>query len=241
MGKVNIDLLNSCTAENCCTNELVILPLNGDVGFEEYFDHKAKQVIKAKSIFSPEEQNKLMLAYPAPDSKIPYVFERFFDSPVIVARNHVFEGCFAIDISDYIGKTNEDAFGRLMTYMHSNPDTVYVLFMYSDNKNEIDGMYDFLSRYDEIRLVRIPLPEPKVLVEYTTDKIYDFSTHINPKSTEILNDYFSKNNGGYDMADYLIRYLKNSGYDGEPDPLKEAIANVDPKWNSVNGGSNFGY
>ena len=241
MNKLSKDFLTSCTEVNCCANELVILPLDGDVGFEEYYDHKAKEIIKAKKIFSPLEQNKLMLEYPKPDAKEAYVFERFFESPIIVARNHEFEGCFAIDISAYIGKTDHEYFEKLIRYMRSNRDAVYLLFMYSNNTNEIQSMYDFLSRYDDVKMVSIPLPDAKVLTEYTVSKIRDFSLHVKSPVFAYLQKYFTKAKCGYDLADYLIRYLKTTGYAGDLAAMKDATEKIDASWRGKSGSSSFGY
>lgn len=241
MNKLNKEIKNSCTAENCCINEIVVLPQEGDVGFDEYFEHKAKEVIKAKKLFSPLDHNKLMLAYPKPDSKEADIFERFFESPSIVARNHEFEGCFAIDISAYKGKTDHEFFEKLMAYMQRNKNAVYVLFFYSDNKNEIMNMYDYLSRYDEIRLVSIPLPDAKTLTDYTVSKIRDFSLHVKSPVYAFLQKYYSRVKCGYDLADYLVRYLKNTGYTGDLPPMKEAIEKVDAVWSTNYTNTSFGY
>ncbi len=231
MNKLKEELLKDLTPDNCCKNELVVLPQSGDVGFEEYFHHKTRAIMKAKKLFSPQEQNGLMLSYPKPDSKEPYVFERFFESPSVVACNHAFEGCFAIDISAYIGKTNEETFEKLIAYMHSNNHTVFLLFLYSDNKNEVRQMHGQLSRYDEIKLVDIPLPDAKMLTDYTMSGIRDFSLHIKSDVEKYLEKYYEKKNLGYDYADFLVRYLKNNGYAGEIEPMKEATNKVDLIWN----------
>ena len=241
MNKLSRDILNACTWENCCSNELVVLPKEGDVGFEEYYEHKAKEIVKAKKIFSPIDQNKLMLAYPKPEAKEAFVFERFFESPSIVSRNHEFEGCFAIDISAYIGRTDHEYFKRLMAYMHSNKNAVYLLFFYSDNKNEIQSMHDFLSRYDEIRMISIPLPDAKTLTDYTVSKIRDFSLHVKSPVYAFLQKYFSKKKCGYDLADYLVRYLRNTGYSGDLPPMKEATEKVDAIWHTSSANTGFGY
>ena len=241
MNKLSKEIQNACTAENCCMNEMVVLPQDGDVGFDEYFEHKAKEVIRAKKIFSPLDQNKLILAYPKPVSKEPYVFERFFESPSIVARNHEFEGCFAIDISAYIGKTDHEYFEKLMSYMYSNKNAVYLLFFYSDNKNEIQNMYDYLSRYDDIRMVNIPLPDAKTLTDYTVSKIRDFSLHVKSPVYAFLQKYYSRMKCGYDLADYLVRYLRNTGYAGDLPPMKDATEKVETLWRTNNINTGFGY
>lgn len=223
MKKLSNDFLSMCDASNCCVDELVVLPQDGETGFEEYYEHKAKEIVKAKKIFSPLEQNMLMLAYPQEDAKEPYVFERFFESATIVARNHEFEGCFAIDISAYIGKENHEYFSRLISYMHQNRNAVYLLFMYSNNVNEIRAMFDFLARFTEIRKVEIPLPSANQLTEYTVAKIRDFSLHVKNPIYAFIQKYYSQNNFGYDAADYLVRQLKNAGYQGDIQTLKDVF------------------
>jgi len=223
--KINSDILSKCDATNCCMDELVVLPLNGETGFEEYYEHKAKEIVKAKKIFSPLEQNMLMLAYPHQDAKEPYVFERFFESATIVAKNHEFEGCFAIDISAYIGKENHEYFSRLISYMHQNRNAVFLLFMYSDNTNEINSMFENLSRFSEIRKLEIPLPTAKQLTEYTVSKIRDFSLHVKNPVYNYIQKFYSQNKFGYDTADFLVRQLKNAEYQGDHQMLKDIFEN----------------
>lgn len=176
-----------------------------------------------------------------PDSKEAYVFERFFESPSIVARNHEFEGCFAIDISAYIGKTDHEYFEKLMAYMHSNKNAVYLLFFYSDNKNEIQNTFDYLSRYDEIRMVSIPLPDATALTDYTVSSIRDFSLHVKTPVCAFLHKYYSRKGCGYDLADFLVRYLKNTGYTGDLPSMKEATEKIDVLWRTNNTYTGFGY
>ena len=241
MSKISSDCLRQCNSTNCCMNEFVSLPEDGDVGFEEYYEHKAKEIVKCKKIFSPLDQNMLMLAYPKPDAKEPYVFERFFESPTIVARNHEFEGCFAIDVSAYIGKENDEYFDKLMSFIHRNKNAVYVLFMYSNNVKEIESMYESVSQYDEIRKVNIPLPSAKELTEYTIAKIRDFSLHVKSPVYSYLQKYYSQRSGGFDYADYLVRYLKDKNYQGDLPEMKETVLEIDAKTTSGGSKSNFGY
>ncbi len=231
MNKLKKEFLKDLTPENCCMNELVVLPKSGDVGFEEYFDHKTREVMKAKKIYSRQAYNGLMLSYPGPDAKEPYVFERFFESPNVVACNHSFEGCFAIDISEYIGKTSEAGFEKLIAYMHDNPDMVFLLFMYSDSKSEIRQMHEYLTKYDEIRLVNIPLPDAKMLTDYTLSGIRNYNLPVKGEVEKYLEKYFEEKVIGYDYADFLVRYLKNNGYKGEIAPIEEAANKVDMIWN----------
>lgn len=227
MKKMNNEFLSKCNASNCCMDELVVLPKDGETGFEEYYEHKTKEIVRVKKIFSPLEQNMLMLAYPHQDAKEPYVFERFFESATIVAKNHKFEGCFAIDISAYIGKESHEYFSRLISYMHQNRDAVYLLFMYSNNTNEINSMFEFLSRFAEIRKLEIPLPSAKQLTEYTVSKIRDFSLHVKNPVYFYIQKYYTHNNFGYDVADYLVRQLKNAGYQGDIQTVKDIFGNYE--------------
>ncbi len=239
MRKLSREFLEKCLNGNFCTNELVVLPVEGDVGFEEYFDYKTSEVIKSKRIFSPEEQNKLLLAYPHPDSKDPNIFDKFFESPSIVAKNHEFEGCFGIDITDYIGRTEDEHFQRLLTYILTNTSAVYLLIVFSNNKNEIASMYDILNQYSEYRLVDLGLPEVNDLVEYTVSKIRDFSTHVKKPIYKFLEQYYENKKCGYETAEQLVRILKANSFMGKEEDLKKAIEQMDA--DGKTGGSSLGF
>lgn len=239
MGKLKRDFLDKCLNGNICTNELVVLPVLGDVGFDEYFNYKTSEVIKAKRIFSPEEQNKLLLSYPPIDSKEPNIFDKFFESPSIVAKNHEFEGCFGIDITDYIGKTDDDHFQRLLTYISTNTSAVYMLILFSNNKNEIASIYDILNQYAEYRLVNLGLPEINDLVEYTVSEIRDFTTHVKKPIYTSLKQYYENKEYGYETADRLVRLLKANDFTGKVEDLRKIIEKMDS--NSRISGSSLGF
>ena len=131
MKKLSDKFMNSVNPEFACINELAVLPENGDCGFIEYFDYKADRIIEMKKIFSSfSSQNKLMLEYPGADCKESDVFERFFESPSVIADNHNFEGLFAIDISNYINKLEHERFQALISYIKANfkGDKLYYYF-----------------------------------------------------------------------------------------------------------------
>ncbi len=239
MNKLKRSFLEECLTGNTCTNELVVLPLDGDVGFDEYFNYKTSEVIKAKRIFSPEEQNKLLLTYPPLDAKEPNIFDKFFESPSIVAKNHVFEGCFGIDITDYIGKTDDVHFQRLLTYISNNTSAVYLLIVFSNNKNEIASMYDVLSQYSEYRIVNLGLPEINDLVEYTVSRIRDYTTHVKKPIYKSLENYYEKKKCGYETADRLVRLLKANNFTGKVEDLSTIIEQMEA--NSRVSGSSLGF
>lgn len=239
--KLSPEVLGMCTPANCTMNELVVLPQDGEAGFEEYFQYKVRTVIDAKHIFSPLAQNHLMLSYPAPDCSEPYAFPQFFESPYIVARNHDFEGCFAIDISAYINKQHDRHFSDLISYMRNNPATTFVLFMYSDNVKETDAMYAYLAQYMDIQLRAIPLPTAKQLTDYTVSRIRDFSLHIEPAVDAFLLEHFGKFKVGFEAADYMVRYLKNKGYGGDLTTIKALVEEMKQGNNKFGAGVGYGY
>ncbi len=226
MEKINKTILEACNEATCLGNELVVLPQSGEVGFEEYFAHKTRAVRDAKKIFSTFGGYELMLEYPAQDTKEPMAFERFFESPFVVARNHVFKGCFGIDITNYINQYHAERFLDLIAYMRSNPDAVYVLFMYSGNSNEIRAMHDFLVQYMDIRLVNIPLPSVQELIEYTISHIRDFSLHVDAAVESDLHDYYTKHPAGFEVADYIVRQLQKEQYCGDRKTMQTVLETV---------------
>lgn len=241
MEKLSREVLEKLLGENACVNELVVLPVNCESGFEEYFSYKVKAVIEQKSLFTPEEENRLLLTFPKPDAREPRVFDRFFDSPSIVARNREFEGCFGIDISHYIGKMDDERFEQLMTYIHGNTEAVYVLILFSDNKNEIAAVCDCIRDYGEYRVVNIPAPEPAVLAEYTLEGIRTFVMHIRKGVQEQLEAYYGSKGLGYDFADRLVQCLKQQNYEGNTAGMQQALEQVEKEMKLPGTSSGYGY
>lgn len=226
MNKIADKTLAQCTIDKCCLSELFFLPVKGDVGFKDYYDYKAKLIGEKKRSLLTEKQGKLMLAYPAPDAS-EEVFAMFFESPYVVADNHEFDGCFAIDITDYINKTEDTHFFQLISYMYNNPEIVFLLFIRSDNINECENMYNFLTQYIDVRKMSISLPAINDLVAYTLSKTRDFCEHIERDCNKVLKKFFSIKPFGYDIADYLIRRLKNSDFNGDVESLKKEIEEIE--------------
>lgn len=242
MGKLCEKFWESINPAYACINELVALPENGDCGFIEYFEYKAAKIVDEKKIFAPfASQNKLMLEFPEPDCKEVNVFEKFFESPSVIAENHNFEGLFAVDISNYVNNLDHDRFLSLISYMKSNPQTVYVLFFYSDDENEIQRIYRNLLHHIDIIKTVLPKPDKQQLVEYTMLGLEQLSGKLDDGIREFFCDYYEKNHVGYDSADYLIRHLKLSGFKGSLSEIKEKMANLDLQSATSGSYSGLGY
>jgi hypothetical protein len=221
MDKLALEFLETCNSDNCCFDNLLVLPADGDVGFEEYIDYKVKKIIKKKNIFSPADQHKLVLAYPEPDAP-DVVFNLFFESPSVVAKNDHFRGCFAIDVTEYLGKTDHPRFKTLLNYIGTNTDIVFVLIVCTDNEQYIMDMLNTVCQYDKFRKVTITLPPPEYLCKYTMEEISDVAIDLK-ETRKILLGYFKENRYGYDVAEFLVIYLKNAGYNGETENLKKLL------------------
>lgn len=230
MKKLCNEFWSSLNDAHICMDELVILPENGDCGFIEYFDFKAEKVVQEKKIFASfAKQNKLMLEFPEPDCNEPNVVERFFESPFIVAQNHNFEGVFAIDISNYINDLEHDRFQSLLTYIKSNPLPVYLLMLYTDKKDVADRVYTALLHHMDIIKTVLPVPTQQQLYEYTIENLEKLFGEVSTDIKAFFNDYYSKKSVGYDTADYLIRYLKLSGFKGELKEIEAVVKSLDKK------------
>lgn len=228
MKKISAEFWQSVNPAFACMNELVALPEQGDSGFREYFEYKANAIIREKKIFSSfADQNKLMLEFPEPECTEPNVFEKFYESPIIVARNHDFEGLFAIDISNYTNRLDHDKFLMLISYIKANPQTVFILFFYSNNDEEINNIYKNISHHMEIVKTKIPEPTAEQLAQYTVEGLKKLCEDTEEKILDFLKKLFSENKLGYDSSDYLIRHLNLSGFKGTLDEVKKMVADVD--------------
>ena len=128
-----------------------------------------------------------------------------------------------------------------MEYIRNAPKTVFVLFIYSDNSNEINSMLQHLTQFGFFRLLSIPLPTPQDLSSYTMHHIRDFSLHILASVEECLLEFFSTNTVGYEVADYITRQLKNADYHGDLDTVESLLKEMKQTF-LINGLlSGFGY
>lgn len=231
MKKLCPEFLKQCNLANCCFDDFLVLPPQGDVGFEEYVDYKADRIMEAKKFFSPKEEHMLMLAYPGPGTERPSDFDYFFESPSVVAKNSEFDGCFVIDVTDYLGCTEHERFMDLMAYINAHTEIVFILLVYSANEAEINRMYNLVSEYDNFRKISIPLPTAEELTAYTLAGLRTITKTVESAVEGELRAYFEGKTCGYDTADLLIRYFGNEGFDGSAGDLKERIAEYEKSRN----------
>ena len=230
MKKLCDEFWNGLNSAHVCMDEFVVLPENGDCGFVEYFDYKAEMVVKEKKIFAFfEPQNKLMLEFPEPDCTEDKVVEKFFESPFIVANNHNFEGVFAIDITNYINDLEHDRFNSLLAYIKANPLPVYMLMIYSEDEEVINRVYTKLLHHMDIIKTVLPSPTKKQLLDYTVENFKKEFGSISIKIKQYFVRYYDKNNVGYDTIDYIIRYLKLTGFNGTLEEIESVIKNLEDK------------
>lgn len=244
MAKLDESILKICNIDNCLDNELVILPQNGDTGFDEYFEYKSQLIRESKRLFTPCE-HKLMLRYPHHPKDTPgdpTVFARFFESPAVALHHQFFEGCFAVDITDYKKGWDTDEFVMLLSYIVSNPDIVFLLFMYSDSPSDSEQAYRTISDYCSIRLHHFQLPTPKRLAAYTIERIRSYTLHVNARTEDLFFELFEAHREyGFDAADYYVQFLKLNGFRGDHDHAKELIEEACMKKSEKLRATGFGY
>lgn len=244
MARLRPEILGSYGQTEALQNEFVALPTEGDSGFEEFFEYKAGLVREAKRLFAPPEQTSLILRYPNPDnptSEGRKDFDLFFDSPSIVARNQLFEGTFAIDITDHIGKEDREPFVDLMTFILDSPQTVFLLFARCERDQSISNMHTAISRYVRFTFRRLPLPGAQEIADYVMAGVRDFSLHTDPRVPSLLEEHFAKESLGYDAADHIVDYLRATDYDGSATGLEELLLAAERDGNFGKSRHSFGY
>ena len=241
ISKVDEKILESCEMENCTENELAVLPSSADVGFEEYFRYKTGLVREKRRIFSPEEQNGLLLSFPSPSEMNSQIFGYFYDSPSVVAKNDVFRGCFGIDITDYADNLDHPRLHELMKYICMHPEAVYVLILQSDDREQAVRMESFAAKYLEMRTLFFDLPSSGRLADYTENGLRSVSLHLEQGVSDVLRGEFEGEKYGYDTADHLIRLARNRGYSGTVEETKTILRDIKATKEKQRRIAGFGY
>lgn len=247
MIKIPLPLLERVTTDTCKENELVVLPIDGDIGFEEYFFYKANEVRKAKHLFAPKERTEIILTYPSPPNErtspqyTDTLFERFFETPSVVAHNQLFEGCFGIDISAYINHWDTKEFLDLMSFVKKNPQITFVLFVYSNNSNEDAAMLSFINQFIEISLVQFDTPSCDRLAAYTCDQLRNVSLIIDASFEGFIRDCYDDLSVGYDFADAVVNSLRSRMNEATLEDVRSIVDRLIKQYGTSSRNDGFGY
>ncbi len=93
----------------------------------------------------------LKLAYPVEKKDTQEAFNEFFQSPFRVNRfSHVFEGIFAINLTDYLGvNSSSQMLPRLVEYIEENGNMDFVLYAFAKNSSDAETFKKTLPRLFE--------------------------------------------------------------------------------------------
>ncbi len=247
MNKIPAEILANCSAENCLQNEIIILPSDGDAGFEEYVNYKAEEIRKKKHLFIDKKKTILLLSYPSPPEEkgdkrySETLFERFFESPSILASNQVYQGCFGIDVSSYISDTANEKFLDLMSFIRKTPETTYILFVYTNNVNEAESMITSVNQYADFTPVIFSLPEASHLAKYICDRLRDNNIQVDRFVEEYLSEVLKDLSLGYDSAEYIVKILNTRNYNGTQDEARALIPEIISNLGISTRHDSFGY
>lgn len=244
MSKIGQDLIARCTGAACCANEFIVLPPDGDAGFEEYFNLKADGVYDARHLFvRKKEQTRLILKYPSPSSENPdndlLLLHRFLASPEAVACNQPFEGCFGIDVTAYLRKAADPRLDQLIAYIKTHPDIVFVLFAFAGDAKQALPLLGTFDQYFPLQMLRIPLPDADRLTEYAEGLIRELYPEYDGSLTSDIKAFFLEEPTGYDSAEFLVRELGERDFHGERKLLLGTLQYM--KRCTGHGRSGFGY
>ena len=228
MTKIENTILSNLRT-SCLDSEILVLDHENDVGLEEYINEKAKEIIAKKCIYSAFEENILMLEYP--DSKTPdsSVFDKFFESAMIVSKNVKFEGLFAIDVTNYIIDLESSKLSELVSYVKANPDAVYCLVVYTKNENVVRKLFNRFSAAGTFKVKHLALPSSERLTEYTVSLLRQVMPHISSDVEEYFKTYYSEKKYGYEFPDYLFKLANSEScyQDGSLETIKKIVKSAE--------------
>ncbi len=210
---------------SCLDSEILVLDHENDVGLEDYINEKAKEIISKKCIYSDFEENVLMLEYPDQKNPDSSVFDKFFESAMIVSKNVKFEGLFAIDVTNYINDLESPKLGELVSYIKANPDAVYCLVVYTKNQNVVRKLFNRFSSAASFKIKHLALPTSERLTEYTVSLLRQVMSHISVDVEDYFKDYYTKKEYGYEFPDYLFKLASSEScyQNGDLETIKKMV------------------
>jgi len=187
--------------------EFVVLPDDGDFGFEDYLNEKVKLLIKKRKLYTPLKANRLVLRYPTPEMD-EVIFRNFFASPEIAIGGGEFQGCFVIDITDYEDKTDSPCFKRLISYVLEHREIHFMFLVFEKDREKIEFMERTLSEYVPLDPVHFTYPSEKLLASYV---VTCYSEYLSEAVPEELQGFISKlllhGHREFGFADRMVKEL----------------------------------
>jgi len=104
-----------------------------------------------------------------------------------------------------------------------------MLMLYSGDDEVINRVYTKLLHYMDIVKTVLPSPTQQQLLEYTTENLERMFGPVSEEIKAYFVSYYAKSNLGYDTVDYLIRYLKLSGFNGRLEEIKKVLESLGTK------------
>lgn len=211
---------------NLSTNELVVIPDEGDFGFGEYMTEKTSRIISQKRLRTSIERNLLLLRYPAGENT-EMEMRRFFISPKICAEHGIFQGCFVVDITDYRNRMDSERFQNLLSYIRENREIHFILLLFEKDRSKADQVYSFLNSKDYFDKVTFSYPSAERIAEYITEK---FSEHtleqVSPETCKLIIKLLEGERYEYDYADRLVDELIYTGCSSDITEIQKTLTDV---------------
>lgn len=246
MDKISGDLIARCGSAACCANEFVILPDNGDAGFEEYFNRKADGVYEIRHLFTrKKEQTRLILKYPSPLSEKyehdEQMLRRFFSSTEVVSCNQPFEGCFGIDVTAYLRNTSDPRLDQLISFIRLHPEITFVLFAYTGDPRQALPLLETFDQYFPLQSFQLTLPDADRLTEYLCSLVSAFCPECDDTIMKDMKAFFAEDSAGYDTAEFFARELQERNFLGERQILLDTIKYMKDCTGRGGSANSFGY
>ncbi len=169
---------------------LIRQPLNGGVGCLAFVERLAGAVYAKRSRTRSFKQSYLALKYP--DGRTAD-FQRFFDSPLIVANHYNrFEGVFCIDLSGWIRRTGSPEFEMLLDYLDSHKEKVQYIFIASvGSAADTRDLYNRLAGVLRLREIEMTYPNAEALLSYAMDELDEKGIALCHEAEPVLGDFIN--------------------------------------------------
>lgn len=107
------------------------------------------------------------------------------------AYRNRFGGLVSIDLSDWLGMSEDVRFLRFLHFVRDNIANIFFVFLVPDGDGSVSDMLGVMLRFIRVRAIKLPTPETEELLEYFTERLASMGFRLSGDADALMYDTLS--------------------------------------------------